>query len=114
VRVSGRAAGNNKDSPALIFGRGASGGAQGMPQGRPRARPLLVVRVNRIIEAVKSTVPQQMWGQIIEKLKQPEQHQALDVEIEAVDEADDGYDLAEFAEFAEEDDEFRPSRPSRG
>ena len=62
-----------------------------------------MVQVNRIIEAVKSTVPQQMWGQIIKKLEQPEQHQALDVEIEAVDEADDVYDPAE---FAEEHDEF--------
>jgi hypothetical protein len=29
------------------------------------------------VEAVKSTVPQQMWGQSVEKLEQPEQHRAV-------------------------------------
>ena len=34
----------------------------------------------RICEAVKSTVPQEMWGEIIEKLEELEQHsEALDV-----------------------------------
>jgi hypothetical protein len=45
----------------------------------------MMVEVGRIIAAVKSTIPQEMWGEIAEKLQQPEQHRAFDVENEAVD-----------------------------
>ena len=38
------------------------------------------VQMAAICEAVKSTVPQEMWGEIIEKLEELEQHpEALDV-----------------------------------
>ena len=64
----------------------------------------IMVQVNHIIEAVKSTVPREMWGEIVRKLDQLQQHSgSLDVETEALDEADDGYNPIE---FAEEDDEF--------
>ena len=65
---------------------------------------------NRVIEAVRSTVPQEMVGEIKRKLNEAEQHsepvdhsEAVDIETEALDEADDGYDPIE---FAEEDDDF--------
>ena len=64
----------------------------------------ITVQMNQIIAAIKSTVPQPMWGEIVRKLNQLEQHpEPLDVETEALDQADDGYDPIE---FAEEDDEF--------
>ena len=65
----------------------------------------IMVQMNHIIEAVKSTVPREMWGEIVRKLDQLEQHsKALDVEPEAFDEADDGYDPIEFAD--KDDDEL--------
>ena len=61
-------------------------------------------QLGRIIYAVKSTVPQQMWGEIAEKLDHPDRHpEALDVETDAFDEADDGFDPTE---FIDEDDDF--------
>ncbi len=36
-------------------------------------------RAGRIIEAVRSVVPQSMWGEIAEKLDQPEHSESLDV-----------------------------------
>ena len=57
------------------------------------------LQLNRIIDAVKCTVPQQMWGVIAEKLDQPE---PLDVEADAFDEADDAYDPTEFADIDDE------------
>ena len=51
----------------------------------------------------KSTVPQEMWGEIVEKLEELEQHsEALDVEADSF--ADD--DPYEPMEFIDEDDEF--------
>ena len=46
-----------------------------------------------------------MWGAIVEKLDELEQHQpeALDIGTDAYDDSDDGYDPTE---FADEDDEF--------
>ena len=55
-------------------------------------------------EAVKSTVPRELWGEIVRKLDQLEKHPGSpDVETETCDEADEAYDPIE---FAEEDDEF--------
>jgi hypothetical protein len=54
------------------------------------------------VEAVKSTVPQQMRGEIIPKLEQPEERRASEVYTRALDEADDGYDPAELAEVDDE------------
>ena len=60
-------------------------------------------QVVKIGEAVKSTVPQEMWGEIIEKLEELEQHpEALDVGTDDFDD-DDAFDPTE---FSDEDDEF--------
>jgi hypothetical protein len=62
------------------------------------------VQVNQILNAVKAVVPQQMWGDIIEKLDQPQQDpETLDAETEDFDD-EDAYDPSEFAE--DEDEEF--------
>ena len=54
--------------------------------------------MDQICDAVKSTVPQEMWGAIIEKLEELEQHpEALDVGEDAFDDSyDDPYDPTEF------------------
>ena len=64
------------------------------------------VQLGQICEAVKSTVPQEMWGEIVEKLEELEQHQeALDVGMDSFDDADDdAYDPTEFID--DDDDEF--------
>ena len=64
------------------------------------------VQLGRICEAVMSAVPQSMWGEIIEKLEELEQHsEALDVGTDSFDDADDEpYDPTEFID--EDDDEF--------
>ena len=66
----------------------------------------IMVQVTHIIEAVKSTVPRELWGEIVRKLDQLEKHPGSpDVETETCDEADDAYDPIEFAE-EDDDDEF--------
>jgi len=46
--------------------------------------------MDQICDAVKSTVPQEMWGEIIEKLEELEQHpEALDVGTDSFNDADD-------------------------
>ena len=58
--------------------------------------------MDQICDAVKSTVPQEMWGAIVEKLEELEQHpEALDVEADSFDD-DDAYDPMEFAEADDE------------
>ena len=53
---------------------------------------------------MRSTVPVEMWGEIVRKLDQVEQHsESLDVATVHYDEADDAFDPIE---FADEDDEF--------
>jgi hypothetical protein len=60
------------------------------------------VRVDMIAQAVRSVVPQPMWGAIVEKLEQLEQHsEALDVEDDDFND-DDPDDPGEFID----DDEF--------
>ena len=50
----------------------------------------IMVQVAHIIEAVKSTVPRELWGEIVRKLHQLQQHPGSpDVETETCDEADD-------------------------
>ena len=64
----------------------------------------IIATFNQIIGAVRSTVPVEMWGEIVRKLDQVEQHsESLDVGTDAYDEADDAFDPIE---FADEDDEF--------
>jgi hypothetical protein len=71
-------------------------------------RELLVLKVQlaQIRNAVKSTVPEEMWGEIIEKLEEFEQQhpEALDVGTDSFDDDDD--EPFDPTEFAEDDDEF--------
>ena len=64
------------------------------------------VQVAAICDAVKSTVPQEMWSEIVEKLDEAEQHQeALNVGRDSFDDADDErFDPTEFID--DDDDEF--------
>ena len=75
--------------------------------GGGRGRDLLVLKVQmgQMCNAVKSTVPEEMWGEIIEKLEEFEQHQeALDVGTDSFDDDDD--EPFDPTEFTEDDDEF--------
>ena len=78
----------------------AAGRLQSLIDSRDYSRDLLSMKVQlgKICEAVKSTVPQEMWGEIVEKLEELEQHpEALDVGEDAFDDADDDpYDPTEF------------------
>ena len=61
--------------------------------------------MGKIGEAVKSTVPQEMWAAIVEKLEELEQHsEALDVGTDSFDDTDD--EPFDPTEFIDEDDEF--------
>jgi hypothetical protein len=85
----------------------AAGRMQSLIDSRDYGRDLLVMRVqlDQICDAVKSTVPQEMWSEIIEKLDEAEQHpEALDVDTDSFDDADD--DPFDPIEFIDEDDEF--------
>ena len=85
----------------------AAGRLQSLIDSRDYSRDLLVMKVQlaQICDAVKSTVPQEMWGAIIEKLEEFEQHaEALDVGTDSFDDADD--DAYDPTEFIDEDDEF--------
>jgi hypothetical protein len=80
---------------------------QSVLDGRKRGTDVLELKVqlDQIIDAVKSTVPRQMWAAIVEKLDEAEQHpEALDVGEDGFDDADD--DPYDPMEFAESDDEF--------
>ena len=84
----------------------AAGRLQSLIDSRDYSRDLLLMKVqlDQVCEAVKSTVPQEMWGEIIEKLEELEQHQAaLSVGEDAFDDDDDPFDPTE---FIDEDDEF--------
>ena len=79
---------------------------QSVLDGREQGTDVLQLRVElgRIIEAVRSVVPQSMWGEIAEKLDEREhQPEPLDVEADALDDADDAYDPTEFIDA---DDDF--------
>ena len=78
-----------------------------MIDSRDYGRDVLVMKVQlgQICDAVRSTVPQEMWGEIIEKLDEAEQHQeALSVGRNSFDDADD--EPFDPTEFIDEDDEF--------
>ena len=49
---------------------------QSVLDGRERGTEVLELRVqlDAVCDAVRSTVPQEMWGEIIEKLDEAEQH----------------------------------------
>ena len=84
----------------------AAGRLQSLIDSRDYGRDVLVMKVQlgQICDAVRSTVPQEMWGEIIEKLDEAEQHQeALSVGRNSFDDADDEpFDPTEFID----DDEF--------
>jgi hypothetical protein len=86
----------------------AAGRLQSLIETKDYSHDLLVVKVQlaAICAAVKSTVPHEMWSEIIEKLEELEQHQeALSVGEDAFDDADDDpFDPTEFID--DEDDEF--------
>jgi hypothetical protein len=80
---------------------------QSLIETRDASRDIAELRfqLGKIGEAVKSTVPQEMWAAIVEKLEELEQHpEALDVGEDGFDDADD--DPYDPMEFAESDDEF--------
>ena len=85
----------------------AAGRLQSLIDSRDYSRDLLVLKVQlgQICDAVKSTVPQEMWGEIVEKIEELEQHQeALDVGMDSFDDADD--DAYDPTEFIDDGDEF--------
>ena len=85
----------------------AAGRLQSLIDSRDYSRDLLLMKVqlDQVCDAVKSTVPQEMWGEIIEKLDEVEQHQeALIVGRDSFDDADD--EPFDPTEFIDEDDEF--------
>ncbi len=68
---------------------------QSVLDGRERGTDILELKVQlgQISEAVRSVVPQSMWAAIVEKLEELGQHsEAVDVEADALDDADDPYD----------------------
>lgn len=65
----------------------------------------IMVQLNRIIDAVKSTVPQEMWGEIADKLDRPELEPSVPFDEDANDfEGED--DIFDPEDFVEEDDEL--------
>ena len=81
---------------------------QSVLDGRERGTDILELKVQlgQILEVVKSTVPQELWGEIVEKIEELEQHpEALDVGMDSFDDADDdAYDPTEFID--DDDDGF--------
>ena len=86
----------------------AAGRLQSLIDSRDYSHDLLMMKVQlaAICDAVKSTVPQEMWGDIVQKLEEAEQHQeSLDVGEDSYDCADDDpFDPTEFID--DDDDEF--------
>ena len=85
----------------------AAGRLQSLIDSRDYDQELLVMKVQvaAICDAVKSTVPQELWSEIVEKLDEAEQHQeALSVGRNSFDDADD--EPFDPTEFIDEDDEF--------
>jgi hypothetical protein len=85
----------------------AAGRLQSLIDSRDYEHELLLLKVQlaATCAAVKSTVPQEMWGEIIEKLDEAERHQeSLGVGEGTFDDDDDEpYDPTE---FIDEDDDF--------
>lgn len=84
----------------------AAGRLQSLMDSGDDGRDLLRLKVQLgwICNAVKSTVPEEMWGEIVEKLEEFEQHpDALDVGTDSYDD-DEPFDPTEFID--EDDDEF--------
>ena len=85
----------------------AAGRLQSLIDSRDYGRELLVMKVQlgQICDAVSSVVPESMWGEIVARIEEVEDHsEALDIGTDSFDDADD--DPLDPTEFAEEDDEF--------
>ena len=86
----------------------AAGRLQSLMDSGDDGRELLLMKVQLsvICNAVKSIVPEEMWGGIIEQIEEFEQHpEALDVGTDSYDGADDEpFDPTEFID--EDEDEF--------
>ena len=83
----------------------AAGRLQSLIDSRDYDHELLVMKVQmaQICDAVKSTVPQEMWGAIVEKVEVLEQDsQALDVGTDSFDDDDD--DAFYPTEFIDDDE----------
>src|SRR6478672_9345597 len=100
------------DSNTTVYvntGMVAAGRLQSLIDSRDYDHELLVMKVQMaaICAAVKSTVPHEMWGEIVEKLDElEEQHsEALDVGTDSFDDDDDD-DPYDPTEFIDEDDEL--------
>ena len=81
---------------------------QSVLDGRERGTGILELKVQlyQIGQAVRSVVPPEMWGDIVQKLEEFEQHsEALVVGTDSFDDGDDPYDPTEFLD-EDEDDEF--------
>ena len=78
---------------------------QSVLDGRERGTDVLELKVQlgKISEAVRSVVPESMWGAIVARIEELEEHpEALDAETEAFDDDDDPYDPA--TDFIDEDE----------
>ena len=85
----------------------AAGRLQSLIDSRDYSRDVLELKVQlaKISQAVRSVVPESMWGAIIEQLEELEQHsEALDVGEDSFDDADD--EPFDPTEFIDDDDEF--------
>jgi hypothetical protein len=84
----------------------AAGRLQSLIDSKDYSRDLLLMKVQlgMISEAVRSVVPQSMWGEIVEKLEEIEQHQEALVGTDVSDDTDD--DPYDPTEFIDEDDEL--------
>ncbi len=85
----------------------AAGRLQSLMDSKDYGREIAELRfqLGKIGEAVKSTVPQEMWAAIVEKLEELEQHSgALGAVEDGFDNADD--DPYDPTEFIDDDDEF--------
>ena len=80
---------------------------QSVLDGRERGTDVLELKVQlgQIIAAVKSTVPQELWVAIVEKLDEAEQHsEVLDVGTDSFDDDDD--EPFDPTEFIDDDDDY--------
>ncbi len=80
---------------------------QSVLDGRERGTDILKLKVElgKITAAVRSVVPQEMWGEIVEKLEELEQHQkAISVGTDSFEDDDD--DAFDPTAFIDDDDEF--------
>ena len=90
----------------------AAGRLQSLMDSGDDVRELLVMKVQLsvICNAVKSIVPEEMWGGIIEKIEEFEQQhpEALDVGTDSFDDDDDDDDDEPFdpTEFIDDDDDY--------